>query len=132
MPKWTFEEVEYGGVTKFRWSQEGLTVLLWPSDKPAAEGRNLRYQFFDSTFDANGEIPIFDGDDYCIPSSHEAFSLGAIEGILGFLSLRDGDTDDEYFDEYSERQLQWRDTRAEEAELYQLELEEWLVKEREG
>ena len=43
--------------------------------------------------------------------------------ILGFLSLRPGDTDPEYFDSYSDEQLRWAQTYGEELSLHAYELE---------
>ncbi|MFC5829534.1 hypothetical protein [Nonomuraea insulae] len=41
--------------------------------------------------------------------------------VLSFLTLRPGDTDAEYFDDYSRAQLAWRDGFAEELSVYALE-----------
>ncbi|MDX3106889.1 hypothetical protein [Nonomuraea angiospora] len=41
--------------------------------------------------------------------------------VLGFLTLRPGDTDADYFDAYTPEQLTWRDSYAEELSLYTME-----------
>jgi len=46
--------------------------------------------------------------------------------LLGLLSVRERDTDDEYFSDYSAEQLTWRDERAEELQLCMVALEDQL------
>ena len=63
--------------------------------------RGVKYQLVD-----NGET-IFIGDQYnpspCYPPTARESALM----LLGFLTLRPGDTDDEYFNKHSTRQLEW-------------------------
>lgn len=56
-------------------------------------------------------VVLFDGDDYfahCEPDQNEA-----VGGIMGFLTLRPGDTDTEYFDAYTDAQRAYCDAHAE-------------------
>lgn len=48
---------------------------------------------------------LFAGDDYRPSRMHEADSDAAMLGLLEFLTLRPGDTDAEYFENYTEEQL---------------------------
>ena len=48
----------------------------------------------------------------------------SLAALLNFLSLREGDTAEEYFSGYSPRQMQWRDRYAEELSWWVSELEE--------
>ena len=67
----------------------------------------LAYEFRD-----RGEC-IFTGDDF-YPSPLYAYDGDeAVVALLGFLALRPGDTDREYFASYTERQLDWVAARAE-------------------
>ena len=54
---------------------------------------------------------IFEGDDYfahCDADTNEA-----VEGIMGFLTLKPGDTDSEYFEKYTPAQLAFAEQHAE-------------------
>ena len=48
---------------------------------------------------------IFSGDDYRPSPLHEQVSYDSVMGLLRFLLLKPGDTDDDYFKDYSSRQL---------------------------
>ncbi len=63
------------------------------------------------------EVPMFMGDDFSVPQMRKN-DISAVQDLLGFLSLRKGDTDDEYFEKYTPRQLAWRDEHAEELGSY--------------
>ena len=60
---------------------------------------------------------VFEGNDYR-PSPMWAYdSAEALFGLLGFLSLKPGDTDDEYFEKYNREQMQFAETFAEDLSL---------------
>lgn len=64
---------------------------------------------------ARKPVVLFDGDDYfahCEPDQNEA-----VEGIMGFLTLRPGDTDPEYFDGYTDVQRAYCEQWAESLHL---------------
>ena len=44
---------------------------------------------------------VFEGDDFCCSPLHAIDSDESVAALLGFLSLRPGDTDSEYFDGYT-------------------------------
>jgi hypothetical protein len=67
----------------------------------------LAYEFYD-----RGEL-VFNGDDFYPSPLYVYDGDEAIVALLGFLALRPGDTDREYFTKYSDRQLAWVDERAE-------------------
>ena len=78
----------------------------------------LAYEFRD-----RGEV-IFTGDDF-YPSPLYAYDGDeAIVSLLGFLSLRPGDTDRAYFDRYTNRQLAWMYERGEALSYVTLVLDE--------
>lgn len=65
---------------------------------------------------------IFDGQDFSTPSY---WTYGeAAHGVLGFLTLQDGDTDSEFFDSYTPEQLAWRDEHAMHLSIYAAEPED--------
>jgi len=67
----------------------------------------LAYEFRD-----RDEV-IFAGNDFYPSPLHSYDGDAAVAALLGFLSLRPGDTDREYFDRYTHRQLAWAYARAE-------------------
>ncbi|KOX23828.1 hypothetical protein [Nocardiopsis sp. NRRL B-16309] len=54
---------------------------------------------------------IFAGDDIGGPTGASEDEMA--RAVTGFLSLRPGDTDDEYFSDYTPEQLEWCDENAE-------------------
>jgi hypothetical protein len=54
---------------------------------------------------------LFEGKDYRPSPLMEIDSLEAIVTLLSFLTLRPGDTDDEYFSKYNAEQMQWAKSR---------------------
>jgi hypothetical protein len=67
----------------------------------------LAYEFRDC-----GEV-IFTGDDFYPSPLYTYDGDASIAALLGFLSLRPGDTDRTYFDRYTNRQLAWAYERGE-------------------
>lgn len=84
----------------------GYRLVTWDTPNRAPTGQWLiGYAFF-----APGEgEPIFTGEDAGIAPSNAVDSDDALRGLLGFLTLRKGDTDSDYFDGYTERQIAFRD-----------------------
>ena len=56
---------------------------------------------------------IFEGDDFGCSPMHAIDSDAAVSGLMGFLTLRPGDTDAEYFEHYTEAQRRYCDQYAE-------------------
>ena len=75
-----------------------------------------------------GDTVIFDGKDFTSYRSTDELTTAEMrdvgQSILGFLTLRPGDTDDEYFDDYTPEQIEWRDEFAEELAMYAMAAEE--------
>lgn len=65
------------------------------------------------TFGRVGESPIFAGEDFYASPLHADDSDDTIRSLLGFLTLRPGDTDYDYFDGYTPEQIAFRDSDAE-------------------
>lgn len=64
---------------------------------------------------------LFEGDDFGCSPLHSIDGDECLRALLGFLLLRPGDTDKEYFKAYSKEQLEWAEN---EAEVLQWVLEE--------
>jgi len=91
------------------WRKEGFTLRIWDTFKRDRMGKSvLRYEFKD------GRKVIFSGTDFDCGALTPIDSLDCAYALLGFFSLRQGDTDSEYFDSYNASQIDWRDSgRAE-------------------
>lgn len=91
------------------WEKEDFKLMLWDTHRVDSMGKAiLRYQFED-----RGNI-IFEGEDFHCSPMYSIDGDEAAYSLLGFLSLQDGDTDREYFCDYTPDQIRWRDERAEE------------------
>lgn len=99
------------------WRKDGFTLRLYDTNVPVGgSGRigqtYLAYELFD------GAKRIFTGDRYRVAPAHADDSMASVYGLLGFLSLKHGDTDDEYFKDYTPDQLAWTESgRAEDLGL---------------
>lgn len=80
------------------------TLKMWDTGRCDRRGQaRIGY-----TLSQDGEVaPIFDGDDFCPSPMHADDSDATVAALLGFLCLRPGDTDQEYFEDYTPRQWQW-------------------------
>lgn len=100
------------------WRRGGYELRLYDAGTDD-EGREvLRYVFHDLGWSEQSGRRLFVGGDYRPSPMHSVDGPESIAGLLSFLSLREGDTDRDYFDGYDERQLAWRD--SERCELLQL------------
>ncbi len=68
----------------------------------------LAYRF------ADGDKVIFQGEDFAGSPMHPDDSDETLAALLGFLALRPGDTDRDYFDSYTPEQLDWARANGEE------------------
>jgi hypothetical protein len=56
---------------------------------------------------------LFEGEDFCCSPLHAIDSDETVGALLGFLTLRPGDTDAEYFADYTPQQLEFCAQHAE-------------------
>lgn len=64
---------------------------------------------------------IFEGEDFHCSPAHAIDSDESLRSLLGFLTLRPGDTDREYFDNYTPRQWEFVHSDAESLSIFGLE-----------
>lgn len=84
-----------------------FTLTLWDAFH-YAQGKNwLTYRLT-----SQGRT-IFEGDDFGASPMHGIDSDEAVKALMGFLTLRPGDTDKEYFNKYTPRQLAFANEHAE-------------------
>ena len=110
---------------------EGFRLEMFVgSSETQRESSRLRwgYVFWDDRWDRPVRFspfePIFSGFDYEVPD-FEDDPKKIVAGLLGWLSLQTGDTDAEFFDNYTEKQKAWMEDRAALLSMYAYELAEW-------
>jgi hypothetical protein len=103
-----------------RWARDGFSLRLYDTHTIDEYGKaRLAYRFTD-----HGKL-IFEGSDFCASPMHAIDSLDTVYSLLGFLSLKPGDTDSEYFDSYTPEQMAWcQSGRAEALSMYVYDHEE--------
>jgi hypothetical protein len=62
------------------------------------------------TFISPDNRVIFDGEDFNASPMHDSESLESAKTLLAFLTLQEGDVEDEYFDDYTDEQKAFRDS----------------------
>lgn len=63
-------------------------------------------------------VAIFDAEDFRAGACTAIDSDAALRGLLGFLTLRPGDTDEDYFAGYTPEQMAFAETEAEQLQIY--------------
>jgi hypothetical protein len=91
------------------WAYDGFNLKLYDINRRDSLGKSvLAYEFAQ-----DGRI-IFEGSDFDPSPLHAIDDDDTVVALLSFISLRPGDTDAEYFDNYTPEQIDWRDEHAEE------------------
>jgi len=104
-----------------RLGETGYRLFTWDTYRTDRLGKSiLGYAFFQP----NQESPLFLGEDFACSPCHAIDSDTALRSLLGFLTLKPGDTDSEYFADYTEEQLAFCDGDAEELSQWSLEMSE--------
>ena len=79
--------------------ETGHTLRTWDTGTARGGRTRIGYELRDPAGEA-----LFRGDDFGPSPMHADDSDDALRGLLGFLTLQPGDTDAEYFADYSDRQ----------------------------
>lgn len=82
----------------------GHTLRTWDTGRSSGTGMMVRTRIGYELRDPAGEV-LFCGDDFGPGAATADDSDEALRALCGFLFLRPGDTDREYFADYSARQL---------------------------
>jgi len=113
----------YTQLRKVQLGDTGWTLTLWDTERTDdPDGRTV----FAYTFAAPGATePLFSGEDFRSAAyrTYADDSDQTLRNLLGFLTLRPGDTDDDYFEKYTTDQLAYCAGDAEELSLWALETE---------
>ena len=109
---------------------DGYRLLTWDGQRTHRNGEPqwlLGYAFWtpgNGPGTSNPEAsPLFSGLDFGCSPMHGIDSEDAVRGILGFLTLRPGDTDAEWFEDYSPDQMAFAEGDAESLSMWALEPE---------
>jgi len=117
---WTFEEGEDDYNLLRDVDVDGYRLRMWDAGTRARTGQHqIRYVFEDP----KGNI-LFEGDDYGASPMDAIDSDETVRGLLGFLTLQPGDTDEEYFADYTEEQMDFAETEAEDLQMWSMEGDE--------
>jgi hypothetical protein len=120
MPEWEFKFTGPDDERHLRtWAADGFVLEMYSTNKTDDRGQTvIAYRLTD-----RGEV-IFQEHDFCGSPMHADDSDQSVAALLGFLSLKPGDTDREYFDKYTPRQKEWCRERGEELGMHAHDLEE--------
>lgn len=94
---------------KFRHKRTGATVTLFDDFEAGRTERQFRPQHpmaYVLRSGVDGRT-VFRGRDYGCSPMHAIDGLDCLAALLGFLTLQPGDTDAEYFADYTDRQTAW-------------------------
>ncbi len=84
----------------------GYRFFLYDTYKTDRYGKSvLGYLFYDK----KGYL-LFSGEDYGCSPLHSIDSDDSVTGLLGFLTLKKGDTDEEYFQDYTPEQIEFSES----------------------
>jgi hypothetical protein len=94
----------------------GYTLVLWDTNQRDRFGQyNVGYELISP----EGRT-LFYGEDYGPGNAVAVDSDESVRGILNFLTLKPGDTDDEYFEKYTPEQMAFAEGDAEQLNMYAL------------
>ena len=93
------------------WSSGDFRLELYDTYQTRYGKSQLAYQFF------HKEVLVFEGADYGPSPLHSIDGDLSVAGLLSFLSLRPGDTDREYFADYTAELLSFAQQYGEELSL---------------
>lgn len=99
-----------------------FTLTTWDTGRPHNGGPQWRlgYRLVErrDVFGCPAFYTIFEGEDYGCSPMCAIDSDDCLRDLLGFLTLRPGDTDDEYFERYTPFQLAFAEKHAEILSMY--------------
>lgn len=97
-------------------SFDGYTLKLYDTNKLMGNKSKLAYEMFAE----DGEL-LFSGEDLGCSPMHATDSDESIRALLGFLTLKPGDTDADYFKDYTPRQMEFAENEAENLFMWTME-----------
>jgi len=101
------------------WKSGPYRLKTWETNR--ADHRGQPYLAYELSYKGK---PVFEGEDFACSPLDAIDSNKAMGALLSFLALRPGDTDAEYFEGHTKRQLEFADEHGEELSILAMELEE--------
>jgi hypothetical protein len=101
---------------------DGYRLRMWDAGVKYERGQHRNYISYEFA-DPSGKV-IFSGDDYSPGMGTSIDGDEAVRGLLGFLTLSPGDTDDEYFEKYTPEQMDFAQSNAEALSLWGMDPQE--------
>lgn len=99
---------------------DGYRLQIWDANKQMKSGQSVvGYRLTNPV-----GLVLFEADDYGCAPSDALDGDNCIRGLLGFLTLQPGDTDEEYFYKYNEAQWEFAEGPAEQLNIWALEPED--------
>lgn len=91
--------------------QPYFILTLW--DVIYSNGRDRIHYTLEQVNADRSRVTLFEGKDFGSSPMHSVDGNDSIAALMSFLTLRRGDTDAEYFDDYTRDQLEFSETHAE-------------------
>jgi hypothetical protein len=108
------------------WKEGDFRLLLWDTNRTDQYHKSiLAYEFYHK-----GRLIFSGADVHCSPM-HSIDGDESVAALLHFLCLRPGDTDRDYFKDYSVQQMAFAEGYGEELSYIVMEMEERAMVERE-
>ncbi len=96
---------------------DGYTLQTWDTQRSDRMGKTiLRYEF-----KAPDGTVLFEGSDFACSPMICVDSDDCLRSLLGFLTLKPGDTDRDYFDNYTPAQMAFAEGPAESLSLWSMD-----------
>lgn len=92
-------------------SKMSYRLTMTDTGEKLVDGHGIVHYKFEST--APDQVTIFEGSDYFPSPLNRPLSDKSVNDLMGFLTLKQGDTDSEYFKDYNITQMLFRDAEAE-------------------
>lgn len=84
-----------------------FALTVWDTGRTGAYGKSILGYRLTERNGRHARTVLFQGENFACSPCHAIDSDATLAALLGFLTLRPGDTDAEYFESYSARQLQF-------------------------
>lgn len=101
--------------------REGIRIDLWDTGERPGDGHpQLAYRL--CVAEGSRWVLVFAGEGFGASPAHDLDSDETMAAVVGYLSLRPGETEPSYFDHYTPRQLEFAEGRGDELALWAEEL----------
>ena len=93
---------------------DGYRLVVYDTGRLEHRGYpELGYYFFNRDYEL-----IFHGEEFSVLPGGEYYPERAVNDLLGFLTIKPGDTDDEYFEDYNAKQMHFALNEAEDLSIH--------------